>query len=151
MNKNNNNSTTGTNSSNLNAIKFVLEPLAFVPTKGDKPGKFIGMRLDTEPYKNGSPRKDLVLVVELEENNELGESVQVEQAFNLLPGGRGSSAFKKQMHSFFGQPLTAIQLAGLSAELVVGKSVTVRYKENHLGHVVFDAYLPAATTQPATA
>lgn len=135
----------------LNDNTFVLEPLVYEPTEGPKTGKFIDMRWDCELKKNGTQTKDMVLVVELEEKDELGQTVKVEQPFNMLPNGRGLSAFKKQMQSFFGKPLTKVQLAGLKKEIVVGKPVIVNYRKNHLGRVGFDSYLPANTRESVTA
>jgi hypothetical protein len=129
------------NDNNDNA--FVLEPLVYEPTVGEKPGKFIAMDWDTVPKKNGDPVKDLFLIAELEEKDELGQPVQVKQSFNMLPRGRGLSDYKKQMTSFLGKPLTRLQLAQKpDPALVVGKPVIVVYKMDHLDHVVFDMYLP---------
>jgi len=128
---------------------FILEPLAYVPTVGQKPGKFIDMRWDLEPRKDGGARKFLVLVVELDEKDALGQPVQVPQSFNMLSGGRGLSALKNQMGSFLGAPLTPLQLAKLTPATVVGKPVIVVYKTDHLGHIVFEKYLPGNVTKPA--
>jgi len=136
---------------NINDNAFVLEPLVYEPTVGTKTGKFTDMRWDCEPKKNGAQKKDLVLVAELEEQDELGEPVKVEQTFNMLPNGRGLSAFKTKMESFFGNPLTRVQLAGFKKDNVVGKPVIVRFTKNHLGRVVFDTYLPANTKESVTA
>lgn len=141
-----------TNITTLNNDTFILEPLVYEPTVGEKPGKFITMDWDIAPKPNGDPVKDLFLVTELEEKNELGQPVQVTQKFNMLPRGRGLSEYKKQMQSFLGQPLTRLQLAQKpDPALVVGKPVVVVYKMDHLNHVVFDKYIPAVTTQPKAA
>jgi hypothetical protein len=132
--------------------ELILEPLVYEPTVGDKPGTFIDMGWDLVPKKNGDPVKDLFLVTELEEKNELGQPVQVRQSFNMLPGGRGLSAYKRQMESFLGKPLTRLQLAQKpDRALVVGKRVIIVYKTDHLGHVVFDKYLPGKAAQPVAA
>lgn len=143
---------TNINNNNNSENAFVLEPLVYQPTVGEKPGKFISMDWNVAPKPNGDPVKELILVAELEEKNELGQLVQVPQKFNMLPRGRGLSEYKKQMHSFLGKPLTRLQLAQKpDPSLVVGKPVVVVYKMDHLNHVVFDKYLPAATTQPKVA
>jgi hypothetical protein len=132
---------------------FVIEPLTYEPTVGAKVGRFIDMRWETDPNRNGTPRKDLVLVTELVDDS--GQTVQVPRAFNMLPRGRGKSDFKKQMESFLETPLTKAQLAGLKKTMVVGKPVIMNYKKDHLGHVVFDKFAPvkltpseAASTKP---
>jgi hypothetical protein len=124
----------------VNDDTFEIEALAFVPTVGEKPGKFVDMRWDTNPYKSGAPRKDLVLESEMDDGH--GQLVRFPRAFNMLPRGRGKSDFKKQMESFLGQPLTKQQLAGLKRNIVVGKPVILKFKKDHLDHVVFDRYLP---------
>ena len=140
--------TTTANSDN----EFILEPLVYKPTEGEKPGKFIAMDWNTVPKPNGDPVKDLYLITELEEKNELGQPVQVKQVFNMLPRGRGLSAFKKQMKFFLERPLTPLELAKkLDPALVVGKPVIVVYNKDHLNHVVFDKYLPVKPTQSAAA
>jgi len=130
---------------------FVIEPLVYVPTVGAKPGRFIDMRWEAEARQNGDPRKDLVLVVELEEKDASGQPFRVPHAFNMLPRGRGKSDFKKQMESFFEKPLTPAQLAGLKKSIIVGQPVIVNYKKDHLDHVVFDRYAPVKPTPPVAA
>jgi hypothetical protein len=125
-------------------VIFVIEPLAYEATVGLKPGRFTDMRWNEAPEKNGAPRRDLVLEAALEEKDGSGKPITIAQSFNFLPRGRGKSDFKRQMESYFGKPLTPVQLAGLSKDLLVGKPVVVNYKQNHLGRVVFDKY-----TQPA--
>jgi hypothetical protein len=128
---------------------FVIEPLVYQPTVGGKPGRFVDMGWYTTPKANGSPRKELVLEVELEEKDDGGQPIKVAQSFNFLPRGRGKSDFVKQMASYFGTPLTPTQLAGLKKDLLVGKPVVVHYTTNHLGHVVFDKYTaPGKPAQP---
>jgi len=137
---------------NIDDKDLILEPLVYQPTEGSKPGKFTAMRWDLEPKKNGDPRKDLVLVVELEEKDELGQPIQIEHTFNMLPNGRGVAQYKSQMESFLTKPLTRLQLAQKpDPALVVGKQVNVVYKKNHLNHIVFDKYLPAVAPQPVAA
>jgi hypothetical protein len=128
---------------------FEIEALTFVPAEGEKPGKFVDMRWDTNPYKNGAPRKDLVLETELDDGN--GQLVRYARAFNMLPRGRGRSDFKKQMESFLEQPLTKPQLAGLRKAIVVGKPVILKFKKDHLDHVVFDRYLPVKPVESEAA
>lgn len=130
---------------------FVIEPLVYQPTVGAEQGRFIDMRWETEPSKNGDPRKDLVLVVELEKKDDTGQPFQVPHAFNMLPRGRGKAEFKKQMESFLETPLTPAQLAGFKKDMIIGKQVTINYKEDHLEHVVFDRYTPAKPTEPTAA
>ena len=128
---------------------FVIEPLAFRPTIGEHHGRFVDMHWDDSPKKNNAPRHDLVLVTELQDEN--GQPVPVPHRFNCLPRGRGKSEFVKQMKSFFGQSLTAMQLAGLKKDLIVGKPVIVSYKQGPRGGIEFDKYLPAQTAQDVAA
>ncbi|MGD0816458.1 MAG: hypothetical protein ABSA83_22945 [Verrucomicrobiota bacterium] len=142
---------TASDTPNANDSVFVIEQLKYQATVGGKAGRFVDMVWDTEPMKNGAPRKELVLGVELEERDDSGQPFQVRQAFNFLPRGRGKTEFKKQMESFFGAPLTPAQLAGFSKASIVGKPVIVNYKTDHLGHVVFDKFTPVMPTQPPAA
>ena len=128
---------------------FVIEPLAFKPTIGEHHGRFVSMEWDTTPKKKDQPRRDLVLVAELKDEN--GQLVPVPHRFNCLPRGRGVNEFKKQMEYFFGKKLTAVQLAGLKRDILVDKPVIVRYKKGIRDGVTFDKYLPAQTAQPLAA
>ncbi|MGD1086919.1 MAG: hypothetical protein ABSA47_19460 [Verrucomicrobiota bacterium] len=144
------NTTTAISAGN-NDDTFVIQPLVYQPTAGLKPGRFVDMRLETEPASNGDPRNDLCLVTQLEEKDDNGQPYQVTHRFNLLPRGRGKSEFKKQMESFLETPLTPAQLAGFSKTLVLNKPVVVVYEKNHLGRVVFDRYAPVKQTAPVAA
>jgi hypothetical protein len=128
--------------SNHEDATFVIEPLSYTATVGGKLGRFTDMEWVTTLKPNGSPRQDLIITEELEELDANGKPITVSQSFNFLPRGRGRSEFKKQMESYFGTPLTPAQLAGFSKSTIVGKAVIVNYNENHLGHVIFDSYLP---------
>lgn len=136
------------NINNNNNDTFMIEPLVFEPTVGAEPGRFIDMAWDETPKKNGAPRKDLVFVVELEKKDDSGQPFQVRHALNMLPKGRGKGDFKKLMEGFFETPLTPVQLASFSKALIVGQPVMVNYKQDHLGHVVFDKYTPVKAAQP---
>jgi len=137
--------TTTTPANTTDSDTFVIEPLAYQPTLGEKPGRFIDMQWDTTPRKNNAQRRDLVLIVELNEN---GEHFKVPFHFNFLPRGRGKTEFKDQMESFFGNPLTPNQLAGLKKDVIVHKSVIVRYTPHPRGGVEFDKFLPVPPAQP---
>jgi hypothetical protein len=121
---------------------FVIEEPEYKPTVGPKIGKFIDMRWNITPKKNAAPRKDLILAVELDEKDEAGSNVKVEHTFNMLPRGRGTSEFKKQMSSWLGRELTSKERAGLQKAFVVNKPVVVNYQLNRFKAVAFDGYLP---------
>jgi hypothetical protein len=126
---------------------FVIEAFVYTPTVGEKPGRFIDMSWQNEPKKNGAVRKDLLVVVELEEKIANGQHVQVTHSFNFHPRGRGKSQFKKLMEGFLERPLTPEQLAGFSKTTIIGKPVIVNYNTDRFGHVVFHNYLPVKQTE----
>lgn len=129
---------------------FVIEQPDYKPTVGEKTGKFIDMKWDLTPKKN-VPRKDLILTVELDEKDEVGNHVKVEQTFNMLHRGRGTTEFKKQMSKWLGRDLTPVELAGFQKAFVLNKPVIVNYKLNRFKAVAFDGYLPVTPTEPTTA
>ena len=136
---------------NTNEESFVIEPFSYEPAVGAVAGRFVDMRWNTQPGKNNTPRKDLELVAELAEKDPNGQPIQVVETFNMLPSGRGRSEFKKQMSSWRGAPLTAVQLASLKKSTVVGLPVILNYTKDHLGHVVFEKFTPANSPEAAKA
>ncbi len=120
-----------------------LQPQKVKLEAGQYPGRFINVRNDKTAKRDGSPRNDLIITVQLEKQ-ESGQPVTVDHVFNLLPRKRGVSHFKSSMKSYLGHELTAQELAGFNRNTVLNKPVICKYEQNKLGNaVVFATYIAA--------
>ena len=142
-----------TNIENTTDETFEIEQIQFKPEPGQYPGRFTDMKWDKSPGKNGAERKDLVIVRTLDKADPNGKPFQIEDRFNMLPGGRGKSDFKKMMSAWRGKELDSSELSGLKKSSVVNQRVVSIYVTDHLNHVVFDSYKPepkpAEANQPS--
>ena len=120
-----------------------LQPKKVKLEAGEYPGRFANVRLDDQPKRDNSPRKDLVITVQLDKQED-GQPVMVDHVFNLLPRKRGVSHFKNSLKSYLKHELSAQELAGFNQNTVLNKPVVCKYEKNKLGNaVVFVTYLPA--------
>lgn len=149
-----------TSNTNLNISNpDVLVPMPFNPDPTTYPGKFISKTWDIQ-QKEGKPIvKDLVIKVALEKKDELGQQIEVERRYSMLPRARGISDFKKDMASYLGYKLDkdnnidefpARFLANQSLIKLENEAVEVSYKIKKGKNASFDTFLPAKTTPAQT-
>ena len=124
---------------------FVIVPLE--PTKNNIPegkytGRFTNMCIDKTPRRNGSPRMDLMVTVQVD-NPQEGDPEKLVQVFNLLAGKRGQSQFKKGIKSWSKGEVSDAELSNFKKAIIMDEPVICSYVKTRLGNgVMFDTYLP---------
>lgn len=133
---------------------LTIKELPAVPPKGQSPGFFSGIKIETGKDDLGKDYKRLRNAVTLEAKGPDGKPFKVEKVYNLL--GRGVRDFQADFLSWSGRLLPDEELAAFDAEGAMnGKPVVVDLSHRKTGKNKLEAeiekFLPAAVPVEAAA